>query len=340
MKKSLLLLVLLLVFLCIASGGWASMIYIDEDFEGATPFADQGWAVVYGGDNDAGPVTADRVAVQGICLAHEDGSDLNKFAFTNEGTVDPSRSFAPGGGSKSLRLASGQKVQAGAPIVGADEDSSFFQFAISATASDLAGLTTGTQIGHFRIDYTTNALDDGTAEVSYLLLFKVGQGGSLDVVSGRTGATLASIDIGDAGHPWGLVSLVPVPGTATRDWGALDPLTGVKKGPVKPSQTNATRTAILPAGFSLFVSSKTVTETTSRGQFDPSGAWGGANTAVIGWELGADNGGVLYIDNLMWSACPDTMADTSYMDRDISARMLEFDAGAPVPAEARSWTLY
>lgn len=355
-------LLLVCLMLGIASIGQAGAL-VDEDFEGAAVLVNQNW-IVRG--STTFPPTPEIIAVQGVHLRTyaDDANNTHLVTYSATGSQTPTRFFQ---GAKSYKLDAGQAITFGKPADGAGiqaaSSQQLIQFALSADAS-VAGKAVGTQVGHFKIDFSLT--NTSTVQDSAFFNFVVAAGGKLSVVSQDNAAVIKTIDCG-AGQ-WTLLSFAInyaiQDGVASGDparnantpWRMYDPLTTSYKGlqpiialipPANPEV--ATNFNSFGTGIQVFADANTTVTTVRANDMDP--GWGldgvtGATweTWIQGWELAAENGGIIYIDDLAWHTSAYTTSIEAWC-HEIAARTDPFNtattepAGPPV-AQVRHWDLY
>lgn len=332
------------LFVLAAASVSAGNIYVDETFEGASAFIDRNYPVT----GEASPPTATTIAVKGANLRAYDtdaANTLPKPIFANTGTMVSTRHFQ---GAKSLQLASGQSLSVAPFIVGDGYgEFRFFQFAISATP-ETCNLPAGTKVGHYKSNWSTTTKN--TVQASMLLDFVVNSSKSIDVVCRNTTSSVVATFQGGTGR-WMLFSIITNIRRVETDpqpvfyWEALDPLTSLYKGPVTGLEP-ASFPQIL-AGMHFFANSKTECAYVVPESIGP--GWGNdnldtpadlLNTADLGWELVAENGGTLFIDNLYWDCGRNTPDKQSQgFSQEQSSRMAEFYqlSNETGPSAAKDW---
>jgi len=355
MKRGFIVLCTALAFGALVQNARAGNIFMDENFEGATPFVDQNWPV-FGTPAGLNAVqvepTAQIIAVKGVCLRSWDDDPARttpKPTVANTGTVVSTRYFL---GSNCLQLAAGQSVSGGKTsyVSAGGGEYKVFQFAVS-TAPEAISLAPGTVIGHFKEDWSTTT----TTEIqgSLVLQVRVGSGNQIEIYSVNTSSVIATMDAGTGN--WALISMI----TQIRDpasittygpftWWAFDPLTSVDKGPAVAPDTT------LPSGIHVFVNSKTEAVYVLPDQIGT--GWGNDNSDTppdtfesveLGWEIVAENG-TLFVDDMYWDSGyhKDTRpgdTNTYKFAEEESARMKAFDQapseGAPPLLGAKNWEI-
>jgi len=337
--RSILLVACLVVLFCSLPEFSAGSIYMDEDFEGETPFVNRDFPVRDPGMDPAEAI----VAVQGINLRGyesiysssslvtplvEMDYDLGNRPFT----IVSDRSFA---GSQSLKLTSGRTLGiVPGQFPTRDLPRRFWQFAISTDADSVAQ-PAGTPIGHFRIDYSTDSTTDLTPDVSVGLDLVVGVTGGADLVCANNGRVLKNLS--GASHDWAMVSIAATAFEST-EWYCYDALTKTFKGPqpiVKdPEIDDSSNYYQMPEGVHIFVNSNAITtETVYLSPEDLGNGWGVSDpdrfdyASEIGWEFSAETGGSIYLDNLYWDSVSRSRGGDS---AESAARMTNFEASGGV----------
>lgn len=362
---------LICMVLLLAATSVHAVIYVDENFEGATALQNQNFPIrdttspadlsVKGCSiRTYGPAETDGTDSWGTV---DDGHPWSAFNMDNTGTVVSTRRFL---GAKSLQLASGQRV---GPEAGMKhpwprpEWWRFWQFAI-ATDSATANLPVGTEVGHFRIDWSTDGTDGTspmtpnlTVEVTSELKFKVNASNELDIeVYNNTSkvATIGTVKPGPGN--WKVLSIVAYGNYVDNGrFKMYDPTVPKYKGPQPTNPTVApvanedlTRYPLFTPGMHYFVDSNTTASSVSY--TDMGNNWGmGADptrrTYEVGWEIQAKNGGTLFIDNVGWQGNVIGLGAEGIFNQDGSARIIDFDAvtnepGGPAEASVRHWDIY
>lgn len=353
MRSSLFGLLLICLLLCVATVSQAatSAILIDEDFEGSAPFVDNGFAVH---DQTQSPVS---VTPQGLFVRCQDvASSSPRPVITNTGTVVSERKFL---GSKSLKLAAGAGTQSvistGDIATKSAGEVRLFQFALG-TDDATAAKADGTQVGHFKFDWSTD--DTDTVQASLILNF-VTNAGKVDVKCQNNSKVIGSLSPGKGN--WLLISLLTNTRVSSASqaalpssiWRAYDPLTTKYKGPqpVNPKADPATMTnadfLAVGAGTQIYVNDTNSTITTVQPNEIGAG-WGNnnsttdlVNSAEQGFQLVAENGGVLYIDDMYWDTGGRGNA-TEFYTQEQAARIDAFDQATIETniAAAKTWDLY
>jgi hypothetical protein len=130
---------------------------------------------------------------------------------------------------------------------------------------------------------------------------------------------------------------------------AYDPLRKIYKGPRTHQEPSVFPK--MPTGISVFVDRDTSPTFVPPDAVAP--GWGNddikenavLNTNELAWEIGAENGATLFVDNLYWDCGYHGKEGESVdgCDSEQAARMLEFDqrANEPIPGTgAREWVNY
>jgi len=357
--------------------------YMDEDFEGTSAFVDrdgpvrnytsvpvfplvQGINVRYWGDPAKYPVPGDPKSTDWYMGLYNHGDTFYKVSsMTNTGVVTSDRFFD---GAKCLQLDSGQLVK---PAAGSfpwrcPDQTRLIQFAVSTNAST-ANLTEGTQVGHFKIDYSTNGTDL-TPEVTVTVNFVVNSSGGVDIIVDNNDTTIGTLT-GQAGD-WHMISVIAQgqltddgSASAPQEWRVYDYSDGSYdahyKGPQPPNPSvppTALNYATLEAGVHFFVDSDSTATATYLSYTDLGSNWGvpasqsPQQTYEIGWEIAAENGGTLFIDDMYWDGVGHSDPTNGYCKEE-AARMEDFDKATtepseapptptPLPAGVKSWDLY
>jgi hypothetical protein len=314
-----------LVLQATASGA----IYMDEDFEGATPFINRNWPVQ---SDSAQPV---QPLAMGLNLrAWGAGYTSPSVALQEQsGSVVNTRAYA---GTQCYRLASGQRL-AVTPGQFPFRNGNWFrawQFAVG-TDTATAGLPAGTQVGRFKVDYSNDSTTDLTPDVSIVLALRVNASGGVDLVSVNKANAILGTLTGGAGN-WLLVTLVAMNKVTTgamedttEGWAAYDPFAGIYKGP-QPANPASPSPPPISTGVHIYVDGAAATHTVLTRVGELGVSWGNETsgkdtTSEIGWEFAADNGGTIYLDNLSWDAGAHQQFGRG-MDREQAARLTQFGA--------------
>lgn len=323
----------LFLVLFLFGGSANANIYMDEDFEGAEPFVNRNFPVL--GDT-AQPV---QPLLTGLNLrAWSSGYTSPTVELIHEGgTVISVRSYA---GTHSYKLSSGQKL-AVSPGAFPFRNGNWFrvwQFAIN-TDSNTTNLTSGTQVGFFKIDYSNDSITDLTPDVTIKLKLKVNDTGNVDLVCENKSNTIIGTLNGGL-DSWLLVTIIAMNKVTTGDrlestegWAAYDFFTDTYKGPQPIDPDNPTK-PLISTGIHIYVNndpaSLTLTRATELGSDWGNEVSGTQVTSEIGWEFAAENGGNIYLDNLYWDAGLHQEFPRG-MDREQAARLAQF-AGGPIPS--------
>jgi hypothetical protein len=297
-----LIMTVMLLFSITACGA----IYMDEDFEGVEPFVDRKFPVLSGTAQPVAPL------VKGI----------NLRAFSNEQAVPPVLMQTMGGtvvagreyqGTHFYRLSAGQRL-AVAPGQFPHRNGVWFRLWQFAVSTDLVTvkLPPGTQIGHFKIDYSNDSIDDLKPDVTIQLILRVNNNSGVDLVcANKNDAILGTLN-GDENN-WLVVTIIAMnkvtnvaKADTTEGWIAYDPLTKVFKGP-QPRNPIRPEKIPFPTGVHIYVNGPENRKILLVRSRDLGNSWGNedggvAVTSEIGWEFAAENGGMLYLDNLYWEA--------------------------------------
>ena len=220
------------------------------------------------------------------------------------------------------------------------------QFALSANAATFA-LPASTQVGHFKMNYSTDG-SNATVEAVYQLNFVRNGSGGIDIVVQQGGAIAGTIT---AGSPWAMVSvLVQKDLRDGINWEAWDPLRAEYIGPppngnpfVVPTDTYA----LGPNGINVFVNSSWASNNLSVAAVgnnfcnDPNNAdvTAKANqTYLLNWEIVAENGGTVHLDETFWAhGLFQTGKAVDPLTQEGASRMNRFVGNA---TSVRDWNLY
>jgi len=313
-------------FAFLSSVGARAAIYMDEDFEGGTPFVDQMFPVVSDSTQPVAPL-AMGLNIRAWGAAY---TTPTVQLSAQEGTVVSSRSFE---GTQCYQLASGQHLTV-APGQFPFRDGNWYrawQFAVGTDAAT-AGLAAGTQVGHFDIDYSTEGLADLNPDVTIQLALRVNATGGVDLVCvNKSNAVIGTLS--GAADDWLLVTLVAMNrvtdttrADTTEGWAAYDSLTDTYKGPQPTNPLNPVE-PLLETGVHVFVDGVAATHTLLTRAGELGTAWGNesgaALTAEIGWEFAAENGGTIFLDNLSWDGGGHQEFGRGF-DREEAARLSQF----------------
>jgi len=331
-------------------------VFMDENFEDASPFTDLDWPIK---DNTTAPTAGQITANQGINVRSTDANTGNtspKVVMNNSGTVSTTYAYS---GSQSLELASGQSMAVNGNAAYCNAALNWYnvvQFAVTVDDATLA-LSSGTQVGHFKINWSTDdPQDPNTVEVVYQLNFVTNGSGGIDFVVDQ-GSALAG-QIAGAGN-WAMVSVLAQKEIANsvndglQNWEAYDPLTATYKGPQPtgdPFNNPSDTYAQLTDGIHVFVNSSTAANTLSAAALGNDWCNSPArsddakanDTFLLNWEIVAENSGTLFVDECYWShGLHQTDKDVDPITQEGAARMSDFGTGQPPQqAEASTWTLY
>lgn len=335
MLKSRILFTVAACVVALAAMPASANIHLDENFEGASAFVDHDYPVT----GETAAVTAESLLNQGVNLRDwaYDAASSTPCVVDTTGAVVTSRFFT---GAKSLQLEDGEAVGVNGDF--AARDSVWFkdlQFAISVDDA-VYGLAGGTQIGHITWDFSTDNNVTNGAEAAYELDLVMNGSTAVDL---KLGSTVLGTLTGSTGD-WLVVTLIAQLDMFTvggEKFECLDPLTGLYKGP----QPTGTPTLSSQAGWPLMVAGITAFVNSNAGVLtapaDIDAAWGaltnddpGKDTDEIDWEIAAENGGILYVDEMYWGTSAHQQAERGY-DGEAAARLICFDAepdeSAPVP---------
>jgi len=342
-------------------------LYIHEDFEDATPLENLGFPLQPLG-NGTMPDAA-QMARRGINLrGHSDQGIWNPggspaeyndvdppLSLTATGSVTKERMFL---GAQSYKLDSGEKIATNEfahRFWGWSKD---YQFAIAVDGASLQ--PTGTKIGHFKIEWYCPPADPplavftGTEPVNATFELELIMSGpnAVNVVCANNGAVVGTLT-GDVSN-WLLLSILEVTKTDDPDFDYYnwDPVMLVAKGPIPNDlvgEPDATTFTSLDGGMHVYVGSKRNAATiVPAATLNP--LWGNygdqatqSRPYLIRWEIAAENGGALYVDNLFWNLAGHQNAGTRGHESEVSQRMLPFDQATTEVfqgAAARDWELY
>jgi len=354
-------------------------INISENFEGATAFVDKDWATR---DQLTSTTSAQHDSVQGTAIRDYavEGTMGNKPAVTSAGTIVTERHFL---GAKSFKLTTGQSISPQKGSIHNDlRCNRVRQFAVSFSTESLASLAPGTQVGHYKAEWTIvsgtvpTSVTADVADARFQLNFVTSTiPDAIDIMCSNTATKVGTFYAGVGG--WGLVSIIsnplvtaatpdaPTVFVAYRSWTPgptgmiLGDLVGPKNGDTATSAAGGAIT--LAPGMYVYLNSAAggtyvprAAVGTSVGAGITDGTWGNDNVAAttgnlwnsceIRWELVAEGGGTMYVDNVY----------DDYLFHDINGgrwgseieaaqRMLDFNAVSNEPgraAAAKSWELY
>ena len=287
-------------------------LFLDEGFEDGTPFTNLGYPV----QNEN--ATAPAVTPEGLNIRCYDAARAAtpQFAVTNTGTVSAAAAYK---GSNGLQLASGQSVavnnSGGLYVSAGDNNHNVMQFAVAFPASAFS-LGAGTQVGHYRQNWDTDANDGNGAEVSYQLNFVRNGSGGINIVVQNNGVIAKTVNT--ASH-FTVVSIIAAkaqepaaPHNGGYTWIAWDPFTQTFKGPQPASGDPVTGTVALDqcttmaCGIHLYVNSNTDTNFIDNTTLGGTPVWSATdatkgNTRLLTWELVAENGGTVLVDEMYYS---------------------------------------
>jgi hypothetical protein len=328
-----------------AAPAFAGDIYLDDDFEGAAAFADLDWAIK---DDTAGAIpTAPQIAsTQGINVHAVNGNadqTLPKVTVVNQGALSTAKAYS---GTKSVQLNSGQAIRLGNPnyVNRVLNWHMVFQFAFAADDATYA-LPPGTQVGHYKQDWNTASPVDDIPEVSYQLNFVKNATGGIDVIVAGANIKVATLT---QGLGWAIVSMI-----ATKNdvigwnyWEAYDLINNAYRGPQPAGDpyNGVGDYAQLTRGIRAFVNSNNGELRTSE---EIGANWAAANnannTALVGWEIVAENGATLFVDDMFWAhgLFQDGKMAGSGITKGGAARLIDFVGPGQEPsADARDWQLF
>lgn len=351
-------------------------IYVNEDFEsgaeyrvgtGATSiglngFVDQNWVdnattitpfgdpllvmgkMIKNGQTGAAPTTMSMTKNQGSNLTTETffrGTHCSKLIGDDPLT----------GTSNTLSfLANPQNMVPNAWVSNANFR--IWQFAVRTDAATV-DKAAGTQIGHFRIAFSTDGTTAKAPNASLGLLFFTNTKKTIDVFCSTTLTRDAKTKVGEFGgsgpRAWSVVTIVENQGDAAR-WICYDKALNFK-GPqplvAKPNFDTITDSDwyFMPKGYSIFINrnEQSLILTPTDGL---NAKWGnGTNQSSpmdFGWEMQAERGGVLYVDQMFWgNSRQDNNGDG--LANEIGNRLLGFTARSQEGLSAAagpSWMLY
>jgi hypothetical protein len=333
-----------LALLCAVAATASANIYLDENFEGATPFVDRDWLI----ENLTTVPTPAIVAEKGANLRSYDNNAARQDprpVTTTDGTVVSTRYFL---GAKCLQLASNQRVgiATGTYVNNAIGEIQMFQFAVSTDAASKA-LAPGTIIGSYKWDWST--IDTVTVSASLILDFRVNAAHRIQVVCRNTGATLDTFNGGPGS--WVLISILAEirpddgPSAHTGTWRAYDPLGTLYKGPNVGDEPTSFPTLL--SGMHVFVNGKNevahvLPDAIGAGWGNDNGNPGTLDSASLGWEIKALNGGTLFVDDIYWDGGYHS-DETRGFDQEQAARMKEFNWAGSEPlvpiAAVEDWSI-
>jgi len=324
------------------AGPVAANIYLDENFEDATPFSDLNWPIQ---DNVTPPDALQIQANQGANVRSIDGAAGNtapKVVMTTDGAISTAESYS---GSQSLQLASGQSMAVSGNAAYCNAALNWLivmQFAVTVDAATLT-LPSGTQVGYFRQNWSTDGSDGlGTVEAVYQLNFVRNAAGGVDIIVDTNSTKVGEII---AEGKWVVVSVIADknPDPLGTPWEAWDPITSTYKGPQPTGDPfNATGTYdVLDQGIYVFANSNTAGNHITAAEVG--GGWctaetGPNDTFLLNWEIAAENAGTVFVDECCWShGLHQGGKAVDPITQESSARLTAFQ---PPEAAASTWTLY
>jgi len=309
---------------CVLLGSSAlANIYMDENFEDASPFTNQAWVVQ---DNIQLPTESSIQSAQGVNVRASSPDQAGaQVSVTNTGTLSTATAFS---GGQSLHLASGQNVAINGNAAYVWPNLNWFKVVQFAVAVDDAALaqSVGTVVGHFRQNWSTDTGNTlSTAEVVLVINLVRNASGGVDIVVQNTGAKVGEIP---GARQWTTVTVIASTDIGgSQNWEAWDPLTATYKGP-KPAGDpfNATGSyASLEDGISIWAGSQSARYRISAAGLGSGWGTPSESTFLLNWDLGAENGGGLYVDELFWchGLCQSGSA-TGATTQEAAARMNQF----------------
>ena len=315
-------------------------VYVDENFEDSTPFSNLGWAI----QGDTIPDTNATIAAnQGINVrsANTNPDQTSPIVvMNNSGTVSGVKAFT---GIQSLQLASGQSfaVNGNAAYVNAPLNwYNVVQFAVSANAATFA-LPASTQVGHFRMNYSNDgSTGTATIETVYQLNLVRNAGSGIDIVVQQGSTVVGTIT---AANPWAMVSvIVQKQATPAVNWECWDPLRAEYIGPQPTGDPfhNAGTYATVAGGISVFVNSNTAGNYLSIADIGNNFCLDGNLTFLVNWEVAAENGGTVYVDEPFWAhGLFQNDAGDDVATQAGASRMNPFTVPTVPPTAAKEWKL-
>lgn len=347
MKSGLIKVMGVVALLSLAAAPATANIYLDENFEDASPFTNLGYPEQGGATV---PDASQIASTQGVNVRAVDNAPASLAplaAFSNTGTVSTTYAYS---GAQSLKLASGQSfavVGDGAYVYPAQNWYNVIQLAVAVDEATLA-LPSTTQVGHIALNYST----DGTAapaELVFRLNLVRNSTGGVDVIVQNNGAKAGEIT---AAGEWGMISLLAQKDTQNpENWECWDPNTLTYKGPQPTGDPfNGSGTyASLTNGIWVFVNSNTAGAHLDAATLGNNWAWyppagvgeEGNQCNLLNWEVAAENSGTVYVDEVFWGhGMWQTDKGVDINTQESAARMNAFELPPPPPTTAGSWTLY
>ncbi|MCX7019445.1 MAG: hypothetical protein WCK47_04475 [bacterium] len=322
-------------------------IYMDENFENGTAFANLNYPVQ---DDTTMPSESAIAASQGINVRATDSVAAGApiVAMNNTGTISTDYAFS---GTHSLKLASGQAATV-------DNNSyhnyalnwyCFVQFALTVDSATLA-LPVGTRVGHYKENWATDV--SLAVSVVYQLDFVRNATGGVDIIVDNNSAKAGTIT--GAGK-WAVISVINDKNTSQsvsagiENWECWDPLTLTYKGPQPTGDPfgGSGTYATLTDGIMVFVNNNTIGNQVSAEQLghnwcddptQPDPTAKSNNTYFLNWEVAAENGGALFVDEFFWAhGWFAAGKGTAPSNQDCAARLVKFDAA---PLSVAEWNLF
>jgi hypothetical protein len=333
----------------------AGNIFLDEDFEDGTPFQNQNYPV----QNDSTFVDLATInARQGVAIRSGDGGGAAapQIAIAHSGTISTDAAWK---GTNGLQLASGQFVRVdntAGIYTGANQNNHHtFQFAVKFPPA-VFSLAAGTQVAHLRQDWSTDGANT-VIEQTYQLNFVRNATGGIDLIVANNAGIAGTIT---PDHDFSVVTVIaekaldPNPDYGNGYfWIAWNPFTQEFIGPQPINSDPATGTVPLPntnmathaCGIHTYLNANAASNFIPNTEL---GNWNETNkgsVCLIYWELVAENGGTLLVDEMYWSVgynqnVADADRKPNAFTQEASARMNKFVVPPPPSADARDWSLY
>lgn len=298
-------------------------IYMDENFEDASPFTNHSWAVK---DNVQLPTATSIAATQGVNIrADRPDAAGAQVSVDNSGTISSAAAFS---GAQSLHLASGQHIAIngnGAYVWANLKWFKVVQFAVAVDAAALAQ-PVGAVVGRFQQNWSTDSGNTlSTVEVVYTLNLVRNAAGGVDIVIQNTGMKVG--ELAGAGQ-WTTVTVIASTQTAgPENWEAWDPLTSSYKGPkpVGDPLNDAGAYAGIDDGITVWIGADAPGHRISAADLGSGWASPSDSTYLLNWTIAAENGGGLHVDELFWchGLCQSNAAGNP-ISQDAAARMNPF----------------
>jgi len=334
-------------------------LFLDEDFEDGTPFTNNDYPVR---NENTTPPSLTPTGTNLRCWEDSAGyAGPPQYALTNSGTVVSTAAYS---GSSCLELTSGQSVaidDSGGLYVGNGQNNHVvMQFALSFPAS-VFSLPADTQVGHYAQDWDTDNLGTSAIELTYQLNFVTNSTNGVNIVVNNNSTVAFTLNAPDE---WAVITVIAAKASDATwgggyTWIAWDPFTQTFKGPQPAAGNTATGEvvdtdmAVLLCGIHLYINSNTDTDFIANTDLGATPTWceldtNKGNTHLISWQLVAENGGTLLVDDMYHSVgelqnilTPPGPSGQNYYTQEDAARLLDFvGPGAPQVTGAKTWTLF